>query len=73
MSDKRDVLAAALELPEDDRVALVGELLESVEGPPEARDDAEWDHETARRVKSLDAGTAKTMSWAEARKRIVGE
>jgi hypothetical protein len=43
--------------------------------PPEPLEDAQsdWDAEIARRIQELDSGTAKTLSWAEARRMILGE
>ena len=69
--DPKQLLAEALQLPPEERAALAGELIQSLD--PEVDDDAEaaWSVEIRRRLERLDAGLANTVSWAEARRRIL--
>ena len=62
--------AAALALPEDDRLELADRLMESLDGPPDEDYDRYWAEEIARRLADVRAGTAVTVPWEEARKRI---
>ncbi len=69
--DPKQLLAEALQLPPEERAALAGELIQSLDS--EVDDDAEaaWSAEIRRRIERLDAGLAKTVPWAEARRRIL--
>ena len=69
--DPKQLLAEALQLPPEERAALAGELIQSLD--PEVDDDAEaaWSVEIRRRLERLDAGLATTVPWAEARRRIL--
>lgn len=60
-----ELLQHALQPPEDDRLALATELLESVEGPEDPEWAAAWAAELDRRVQEIDEGRAKTVPWAE--------
>lgn len=65
-----ELLQHALQLPEDDRLALATELLESVEGPEDPEWAAAWAAELDRRVQELDEGRAKTVPWAEVKAKL---
>jgi putative addiction module component (TIGR02574 family) len=70
MSDYDSVLAAAVELPVDDRLRLIDELAASV---PDDRPPAlspEWLAEIARRSDELDAGTVQAEPWPQVRERL---
>jgi len=69
--DPKQLLAEALRLPPEERAALAGELIQSLD--PKVDDDAEaaWSVEIRRRLERLDAGLANTVPWAEARRRIL--
>jgi putative addiction module component (TIGR02574 family) len=67
-----ELLQRALQLPADDRLALATEILESVEGPEDPQWAAAWATELDRRVRELDAGTAKTIPWEQVRSEILG-
>ena len=69
--DPKRLFAEALQLPPEERAALAGELIQSLD--PEVDDDAEaaWSVEIRRRLERLDAGLATTVPWAEARRRIL--
>jgi len=69
--DPKQLLAEALRLPPEERAALAGELIQSLDA--EVDDDAEaaWSAEIRRRLERLDAGLGNTVPWAEARRRIL--
>jgi putative addiction module component (TIGR02574 family) len=68
--DARELLAEALRLSEEERAALAGELIQSLEREVDADAEAEWTAEIRKRLARVDAGTATTVSWSEARRRI---
>jgi putative addiction module component (TIGR02574 family) len=65
----RQVLEAALSLPEDQRASLVGALLETL--PPESddRDDDELASELDRRLEEALADPSSTVSWTDLKAR----
>jgi putative addiction module component (TIGR02574 family) len=67
----KELLAEALRLSVEERAALAGELIQSLDS--EVDDDAEaaWSVEIRRRLDRLDAGLARTVPWSEARRRIL--
>jgi putative addiction module component (TIGR02574 family) len=69
--DPKQLRAEALQLSPEERAALAGELIQSLD--TEVDDDAEaaWSAEIRRRLERLDAGLANTVPWAEARRRIL--
>lgn len=69
--DFKDVFRDAAGLPEHDRAALAGLLIESLEGEPDPVVEAGWAVEIERRIAELDAGTTKTIPWEEARQRLI--
>jgi len=68
--DSRQLLAEALRLSDEERAALAGELIHSLEHEVDAEAEAEWSAEIRARLNSVDAGTASSVSWSEARRRI---
>lgn len=68
--DAKQLLVEALRLPESERAALAGELIESLETEADTDVEAAWSAEIHRRVEDLSAGRAQTVPWAEARRRI---
>jgi len=68
--DAKQLLAEALRLPDAERAALAGELIQSLETEIDADAEAAWSVEIRARLDRLDAGTAKTIPWSEARRRI---
>lgn len=75
-SDRRVLLAEVLQLPPEDRAAIAGELIRSLEDEPEedqAAVDTAWAEEIARRVQELDSGRAKTLSRDEALRFITSD
>ena len=68
--DSRQLLVEALRLSDEERAALAGELIQSLETQVDADAEAEWSAEIRARLERVDAGRAKTISWSEARRRI---
>lgn len=62
----------AAELPERDRAALAGLLIETLDPAPEPDVEVAWSQEIARRVAELDAGTVETIPWEEVREELFG-
>ena len=68
--DSRQLLAEALRLSDEERAALAGELIHSLETEVDADAEAVWSVEIRKRLDRVDAGAATIISWAEARRRI---
>jgi putative addiction module component (TIGR02574 family) len=68
--DSRRLLAEALQLSDEERAALAGELIQSLDHEVDPDAEAAWSAEIRARLDQVDAGTATTVSWAEARRRI---
>lgn len=68
--DSRRLLAEALQLSDEERAALAGELIQSLDHEVDPDAEAAWSAEIRVRLAQVDAGTATTVSWAEARRRI---
>jgi putative addiction module component (TIGR02574 family) len=64
------VLADALRLNEQARAELVAELLASFDGPAEPDAAQAWAQEIERRVAAIEAGSATSEPWDDARRRI---
>ncbi len=65
-----ELLQKALSLSGEERAALAGSLLESLDVTVEKGAKNAWDQEIARRIADLDCGKAKTVPWEEIRARI---
>ena len=68
--DARQILSEALRLSVDERAALASELIQSLESEIDADAEAAWSAEIRSRLERVDAGTATTIPWSEARRRI---
>jgi len=68
--DAAKLLQDALRLPPEALAALVGSLIESLDETVDEDTEAAWEDEILRRVRDLDAGRVRTISWVEARRRI---
>jgi len=68
--DVSELLKKALALPPEERAALAGSLLESLDEKVDASAEEEWNREIARRIEKLDSGKVKPVPWAEARRQI---
>lgn len=68
--DSKQLLAEALRLSDEERAALAGELIQSLDHEVDPNAEAAWSAEIRSRLDRVGAGTATTVSWAEARRRI---
>jgi putative addiction module component (TIGR02574 family) len=66
-----DVWKDAAELSDEDRAALAGLLIESLEGESDPDVEAAWAAEIAKRVAELDTGTMKAVPWERVRQRLL--
>lgn len=66
-----DVWKEAADLSEQDRAALAGLLIESLEGEPDPGVEAAWAAEIERRVAELEAGTVESVPWEQVRQRLL--
>lgn len=71
-SDAAKLLEAALQLSPEDRAALAGSLLDSLDSTVDADADAAWEIEVARRIQDLDQAKTHTIPWTEVRRNIAG-
>jgi putative addiction module component (TIGR02574 family) len=74
MNARREGLVAeVLELPREDRIDLLLELLASLEDrEPDPDIEAKWMAEIRRRHAEVIAGTAKLVAWEDVRSRLLG-
>jgi putative addiction module component (TIGR02574 family) len=68
--DAKALLTEALRLSAEERAALAGELIQSLDMEVDSDAEAAWAAEIQARVARLDAGDATTIPWPEARRRI---
>jgi len=68
--DAKQLLAEALRLSEEERAALAGELIQSLDREIDADAEAAWSEEIRGRTERLDSGSVPTISWSEVRRRI---
>jgi putative addiction module component (TIGR02574 family) len=68
--DSKQLLLEALRLPDSERAALAGELIQSLDHDVDADAEAAWSVEIRARLSDVDEGRAATVSWADARRRI---
>ena len=68
--DARQLLTEALRLSVEERAALAGELIQSLEKEVDSDAEAVWAAEIRTRLERAYAGTARTVPWSEARRRI---
>jgi putative addiction module component (TIGR02574 family) len=71
--DAEQLLAEALRLSDEERAALAGELIQSLDTEVDADAEAAWSAEIRKRLDRVDAATAATIPWSEARRRIHAE
>ncbi len=63
------VLTAALQLPDVDRLELIEALIDSVESPHRPPFDESWREVIRRRSAELDSGGVAPVPWAEVKRR----
>jgi len=67
-----DILKKALALPPDDRAALAGSLLESLdEHPHDPGIEAPWSEEIKRRIEHVVSGKVQLIPYDELRRRLM--
>ncbi len=66
--DAKQLLAEALRLSDEERAALAGELIQRLDREADA--EAAWPEEIRARIERLNSGSATTVPWSEARRRI---
>jgi putative addiction module component (TIGR02574 family) len=70
----KDIVNAAIQLPEDERVEIVEQLLVSLEAETDEDADAAWAAEVERRSSEIKQGVVRPVSWEDvksrARKRV---
>ncbi len=71
-SGAKNLLEQALDLDPSERATLAGELIESLEGPPDKDVEAAWLAEIERRSAELDSGAVTLVPWEEVRARLLG-
>ena len=64
------LLDEALELPTEERSALVVALLDSLDGNPDVSLSEAWREEVRKRRNALRAGTVKAVPWADVKARL---
>ena len=62
-----ELLKKALTLPDEERAALAGSLIESLDHAADESAEAAWNQEIARRIENLDSGKAKVVPWEDIR------
>lgn len=70
MQRAADIRAAALGLTNEEKLELATELLDSVEGQPDAEWERAWVEEIERRVSAARSGTPGAL-WEEVRARLL--
>ncbi len=68
----RELFKEAMRLDSDERAALTGLLIESLEPDAEEGVEQAWVAEIERRMSELDAGAVRTIPWDELRARLYG-
>lgn len=63
------LLEQALALSIEEQTALAASLISSLEGRVDEAVLAAWDREIQGRIEELDSGQAKTVPWAQVRRR----
>lgn len=62
-SDSKQILEAALALPESDRADIAARLIRSLDAGKDEDAEAAWAAEIQRRIQSVDNGSAKLITW----------
>jgi hypothetical protein len=68
--DIAEILKKALELPPEARAAIAGSLLDSLDQNMDDEAESLWEQEVRLRLKEIDEGKVRLVTWAEARLRI---
>ena len=65
-----ELLRDALALPQEARAALIDSLIESLDQTIEEGAEEAWRREIELRLKQIDSGAVKLISWRDARQRL---
>ncbi len=68
-----EILKKALKLPPEGRAAIAGTLLDSLDSDVDEGAEAAWQQEISKRLKELELGSVRPVSWADARTTITGK
>jgi putative addiction module component (TIGR02574 family) len=68
--DPKALLTETLRLCPEERAALAGELIQSLETEVGAGAEAAWSTEIRSRLAKVNSGSATTIPWSESRRRI---
>jgi len=71
MRSADEILKDALALSVEDRAAIAGSLIESLDDDaPDEDAEAQWSAEIARRIAEVDAGKVQPVPWSVVRQRL---
>jgi putative addiction module component (TIGR02574 family) len=65
-----EILQEALALSAEDRAAVAGSLIASLDDAADEDAEAQWSAEIARRIAEADAGSVQPVPWSEVRQRL---
>jgi putative addiction module component (TIGR02574 family) len=66
----KKVLAAALELPEKEKIQVAEELLAAIDGEADPDAARAWEEEIARRTLEIERGEVKPVPWSVVKERL---
>ncbi len=69
----KEVFQEAVQLPERDRAALAGLLIETLDPVSEADVEAAWSEEIKRRLAEVDAGKVELIPWEDVRAELFAQ
>jgi putative addiction module component (TIGR02574 family) len=69
----KEVFQEAVQLPERDRAALAGLLIETLDPVSEPDVEAAWSEEITRRLAEIDAGTVELIPWEDVRTELFAQ
>lgn len=72
MSTVTELFREAADLPEEDRAALAGLLIESLESERDPDVDETWAAEIERRIADIKTGRVEGVPWETVRTRLLG-
>lgn len=72
-SNLKNVFQAAAQLPEKDRAALAGLLIETLDPASEPEVEAAWSEEIKRRLTEIDSGAVELIPWEEVRAELFAQ
>lgn len=70
--EAKKLLDKAMKLPVRQRAGLVSSLIDSLEESDEADVEQAWIEEVRKRARELDTGQIRGLTWAEARRVMLG-